>query len=547
MRSVLFTAILYACCVFIPILWGIAFLTFLRPIKTARTAAQRALYILLAAFFPLIFPLLFLLISVSLLIQPALLVIMVVIVPVAGTILYFFYNVLPKFAAFLRRLTGKLARQIFSFVMNSPMVPFEQVDASIDTLASSSWKILVRNPINRVIRRRETDWVMGWWGRRDGRVTYLLALARDPSLENAKRSAAVAQLGVIASKDRSRQEAPGKKSQQQKERSLTQTSERLRELACDRAVSVLVRMYAAAALLNRRFRGEARQAFWDMAKDPNITDPLIRVDIAQGLSDLGQDARSQAVNILTAIMADHVMPYRTRFDAAKAVAPLCGNPDDARKIDPILKQWAKSLSPQVRLQAAMILTLLCQYHQNNPFNLVQTYQWDQRAVGLAANLVTLPNARLNSPYAMQAMRVLEDVGEIDRLISLGTNRNLSFQSRRETARALERLGQIDEADLIWLDLAQQTNPLVVTPPQRVEAATAAGQHGYWRETKEMLQSIAQSTCIDEPLTCLEAAAALRQLGWYEEAISFVMVLDKNHRGNPDVAREIAEAMRWRDL
>ena len=548
MRSAIPNLMIYTCCLSIPILWAIAFLTFLKPIKTARTATQRTLYILLTAFFPLILPLIFLLIFVSTLIQPALLLIVVVIMPVAGIVVAVFYNLLPKFAAFLRNLTGKLAGRIYSFVMNSPMVPFEKVDASIDTLASSSWKILVRNPTQNVIRQRETEWVMKWWGRRDGRVTYLLALARDPSLENAKRSAAVAELGAIASKDRSRDAVPDRRSlARRRSQPQTQTSEHLRELACDRAVSVLVRLNIATTLLNRRFRGEARQAFWDMAQDPNISDPHIRVEIAQGLSELGQDARSQAVNILTAIMADNVVPFSVRFDAAKAVAPLCDNLNHAQIIEPILKQWAKSLSPQVRLQAAMILALLVQYHQNNPDTLVQNFQWDQRAVSIAVGLVTLPNARLNSQFLPQALRVLGNLGEIDRLISLGNNRKLSYQGRCESARVLERLGQTDEAVLIWLDLAQQTNRLVVTPSQRVEAAAAAGQYGYLRETKEILQNVAQSTCLDEPLTCLEAAAALRQLGWFEEAISFVMVLDKNQRDNPEVARAIAEAMRWREL
>ncbi len=124
---------------------------------------------------------------------------------------------------------------------------------------------------------------------------------------------------------------------------------------------------------------------------------------------------------------------------------------------------------------------------------------------------------------------------------------MNYLSRSEIARVLESLGQIEDGSRIWYDLAQQTNRLIVTPSQRVEAAAAASQYGYWRETKEILQSIAQSTCIDEPLTCLDAAAELRRQGWYQEAMSFVMVLDKNHLEKPAIARTIDEAMRWRDL
>lgn len=511
--------ILAFCICFAPLAaWAVGGLSFIKPLKTARTASQRAFYIFNIVFSPLILPLLLVVKLISVVIKLALFAIVLLIVPVIGVIIFITHILLPALGNIFNKFTGGLAQRIFSFVMDSPMVPIKQIDASMDTLASSAWKILIRNPIDMVIRWQETDWVLGWLGRRDGRVTYLLALARDPGLEIAKRRAAIAELGGIASK------------------------EPLRELACDRAVSPLVRLYAATTLWNYSYLGEARRAFWDMAQDANITDPLIRIQIAQGLSELGSAARSQAVNILTFIMADNLVPLDVRGEAAKAAAPLCDTLVEALKIDPILKQWAKSLSPQLRLQATTILGFLVQCHQNNPIGLVPTFLWDRRAVGLAVRLVTQQYSRLTL-----AIRVLGDLGEIGQLISLGNNRKFSYPSRSECARELERLGQGDEAALIWLDLAQQTNRLVVAPVQRVEAAAAAGQYSNQRETKEILQSIAQATCIDEPITCLEAAAALRNLGWYEEAISFAMLLDKNHRDKPEIAQTIAEAMRWREL
>jgi hypothetical protein len=303
-------------------------------------------------------------------------------------------------------------------------------------------------------------------------------------------------------------------------------------------------------LLNRSFRREAREAFSDLAQDGSVTDPLHRVQVAQGLRRLGPESCLQALELLMAVMADNAAPPGVRGEAAKVAAPLCDNDEDARRIDSILIQWSRSASPpEVRLQAARTLALLYQLHQNNASALAQRLGWDQRAVNISSRLASLTNTSFNAMFSIQAVQILENMGQIDRLNELGDNPRLSYLVRSEAARALERLGQVYEAAGIWMDLAQQTDRVMVTPFQRVEAAVAAGQDDdeNWRETKAILQGVAQSTCITEPLTCLEAAAALRQLGWYEEAISFVMVLDKNHRDRPELARAITRAMRWRDL
>lgn len=525
--------------------WAVGFLAFINPLKTARTSNQKTLYVLNIILSPIIIPSLFIIKIVGVIIKLALLAIVLAIVPVIGLIIYINYNLLPVIGNFFSKFTGGFTRRIFSFMMSTPMDPFRQIDASLDTLASSTWRFLIRNPIDEVIQRRETKWVMGWWGRREGRVSYLLALARDPELETGRRSSAITELGAIAAEERARNFTPENMLPKQTQ---TATSQRLRELACDRAVSTPARLVAATTLLERSFRGEARQAFWDMAQDANITDQLTRVQIAQGLSGLGQAACSQAVNMLLAILADNQAPLDVRFESAKTVAPLCNTLTTAGKITPILKQWSsRNSSPQIRLQVARIFAILFQRHQNNPAGLAQTFQWDQRAGQLAVSLVTQQTSQQDIQFAVQAIRILGDLGDIDRLISLRDKCNMNYPSRSEIARMLESLGQIEDGSRIWYDLAQQTNRLIVTPSQRVKAAAAAGLYGYWRETKEILQSIAQSTCIEEPLTCLDAAAELRRLGWYQEAMSFVMVLDKNHLDKPEIAKMVDEAMRWRDL
>ncbi len=315
--------------------WALGFFVFIKPIKTARTSNQKTLYVLYIVFSPLILPFSFLIKLVGVIIKFALLAIVLTIVPLIGAIIYITYTLLPAIGGIFNKFSGGLTRRIFSSIMSIPMDPFKQIDASLDTLASSTWRILIHNPIDEVIQRRETKWVMGWWGRRDGRVSYLLALARDPVLEAGRRSSAITELGAIAAQERVRNFTPENVLPEQTQ---TATSQRLRELACDRAISAPTRLVAATTLLNRSFRGEARQAFWDMAQDANITDPLIRVQIAQGLSELGPEACSQAVNMLLAILADNQAPLDVRFEAAKTVAPLCNTLPTAGKITPILKQ-----------------------------------------------------------------------------------------------------------------------------------------------------------------------------------------------------------------
>jgi hypothetical protein len=563
MRSVILNLMMAYSCVCTPILLGFAIITFLRPIKTARTNTQRTLYILLVVFFPLLLPLILVLISVSLLIQPAFLIIVVLLIPLAAVFLLLINTILPNVTNFFRRLTGGLAKRIFSFVMKLPMYPIEQVDASIDTLASYSWRLFVRNPIYQLIQRKETNWVMRWWGRREGRVPILLALARDPGLESSQRKAAITQLGKIASSERSRYLPAGDGISDSPQ---TATSVRLRELACDRAVFTTARLMAATTLLNHGFRSEARLALSSLAQDNKITDPRIRVRVAQGLKGLGPEYRAQAVTILLTIMADDSQRLSVRGEAAKIMTPLCDNEQDARKIDLILAQWSgdENTSPQARLQAARIFARLFQLHQNNPSGLAQAFQWDQRAAKVATDLAVIPYTAGSAKISVQALQILCNLGEIDALIKLGKDETLSYPIRSEAARILERLGLPDEAVVLWMDLAieKPANPAneIVTPLQRIEAAAAAGQGIYanGREiterdkyytivSKEILQSVAQTTCLTEPWICLEAAAALRQLGWYEEAISFVMMLDKNHRNEPELSKVVGDAMRWRGL
>jgi tetratricopeptide (TPR) repeat protein len=321
----------------------------------------------------------------------------------------------------------------------------------------------------------------------------------------------------------------------------------LRELACDPRATVYIRLYAARILLNQQFPAEAYAGFWAMAQDTNITDPRTRVSIAQGLSELGPAARVQAFIILTAVVSDNSVPQDIRFDAAKATVPLCDNLADAGTFDGILRRWVRSLSPAVWLQGARILHELAQYHRDNVNNLVVVFGWEARCTRLLRAVILSPTAITNPLYSVQALRLMGKTGDSLSLVSLGMNPRLSYANRNEAAAVLESLGEVDEAARIWLDLAQVTNRLVVTPAERVKAAYAAGQRGYLQQTKEILQSVAQDTCVSEPRTCFEAATALRQLGYYEEAIAFIMVLDKNQRDNPDLKTEIAEAMRWREL
>lgn len=396
---------------------------------------------------------------------------------------------LPEIIQYILEHLGQLGERILTFITRSPNFPIRCLSDFWQKAIIRAKLFLSRHPRLGAPRRRLLRRLFSLLGLNSGAI--LLTAASNPRISLSGRIQAVhglTRLGEV---------------------------ERLRQLARDPANPAALCVCAAQALESLGQNDQAAQAWHALAQLHE--EAVYRLQAAQNLLRLGR--MGMAIRVLSKYLSEAKEVPKFSIQAAK----LLGLAGETNQALPILQYFLSSSEPRLRLKAA---EGLCALSQKNT-------EADSTLTSAVETLKSLASdSQLTQSLRLTAIAVLEHYHCIQALSDLASQPEMEAKIIRQAARALQRLGKVQQAAKAWRNLAYaQTIPLEL----RLEAAEAFGTLTGNTEICFMLLKLAREES-NSPQQNMQIAQTLHCLGNCQAAEILLCHLIEN----PDHDRQLHE-------